>query len=738
MAKQYTKSYSPNVAADVSDWTNETNVFSKDVNTFAKSSSLTAIVDFSYFYVGWKPTVFSSIPNDATINNIKIELVARVSKQGTGDWFEMSYGYNVPATGTSFSDDILTYKNERPANDQNSDFGTSFTSVPHNLAKKPTVSQLKNGGLFTKHSLAQNRAFVSQEVHIAYFLLTVDYTVPEYTITINNSVGGTATGMGTYESGAKATLTATANPGYKFTAWSDGNQENPRIITVNGNASYTPVFEPVSYVTYDSIFNFQKWKNEGITSGMNVNISNISNTGFTMTITDSNDPMTNTTPTMSVVAGQRYVLEFDTDIADAFQPFIFYCINENNNSWTQAGGGGTHTDGTPTYNQKRIEFTPTTNWISLRFDIDGSVGRSGHFSNFRIYPAGHDYMSTTVAAEDRTDFGSWSMTTPIRTGYRFLGWYTQPNGGGTKYTSSSAFPTTETILYSHWEIAKYTITFKNQDGTTIKSSTVQSGTSLGTLPAVSREGYTFAGWIPCAPAVKTDGSVLDSYLYDGNTAYPLDTKYKYTNNLSIHIEAYMEDWVDIKSRQIMSCTEGGGWGLGYQANTKVNNVESHGFEVHTGSGYTGYDLKFGTEGMYTNNKWHSFDIVFSNGVIEIFVDGVSKGSRTASGSSISYNSSNTIFVGAEAGTSTSSPGGNYFKGLISNVFIANQGTRLIVETGTSSNTAITESVDYYPIWRLNSEQKKNQIYIGDKLIKEIYIGTNKVKEVYIGTTKIYG
>ena len=54
---------------------------------------------------------------------------------------------------------------------------------------------------------------------------------------------GTVTGGGTYEHGATATLTATANLGYKFVKWNDNVTTNPRSVTVTGAASYTANFE---------------------------------------------------------------------------------------------------------------------------------------------------------------------------------------------------------------------------------------------------------------------------------------------------------------------------------------------------------------------------------------------------------------------------------------------------------------------------------------------------------------
>lgn len=73
---------------------------------------------------------------------------------------------------------------------------------------------------------------------------------PKYTITVtaNNDAYGPVTGGGTYDSAATATLTATANEGYKFVNWNDGNANNPRIVTVTANASYTANFEELAGV----------------------------------------------------------------------------------------------------------------------------------------------------------------------------------------------------------------------------------------------------------------------------------------------------------------------------------------------------------------------------------------------------------------------------------------------------------------------------------------------------------
>ena len=57
-----------------------------------------------------------------------------------------------------------------------------------------------------------------------------------------NSTMGTATGGGSYTTGQSITLKATAGSGYRFTGWNDGSDENPRQVTVLGDATYIASF----------------------------------------------------------------------------------------------------------------------------------------------------------------------------------------------------------------------------------------------------------------------------------------------------------------------------------------------------------------------------------------------------------------------------------------------------------------------------------------------------------------
>lgn len=73
----------------------------------------------------------------------------------------------------------------------------------------------------------------------------------QYKLTVTAGTGGTVSGGGTYNYNASATLKATANSGYHFVKWSDGNTSATRIVTVTKDATYTATFEQDPYLNLD-------------------------------------------------------------------------------------------------------------------------------------------------------------------------------------------------------------------------------------------------------------------------------------------------------------------------------------------------------------------------------------------------------------------------------------------------------------------------------------------------------
>jgi hypothetical protein len=54
---------------------------------------------------------------------------------------------------------------------------------------------------------------------------------------------GTVDNGGKYAYNSEVIISATANNGYRFVEWNDGNTENPRTITVTQDSTFTALFE---------------------------------------------------------------------------------------------------------------------------------------------------------------------------------------------------------------------------------------------------------------------------------------------------------------------------------------------------------------------------------------------------------------------------------------------------------------------------------------------------------------
>lgn len=314
------------------------------------------------------------------------------------------------------------------------------------------LSSVKDAGCFSYNNATHIRNLIDSSLirsYTIYFSVDWTYTLPTYKISLSASGGGTVSGAGTYDVGTSAMIKATPNAGYKFVKWSDGNTSATRTITRTTsdisanvtNLSYTAYFElDKVYVTYDSIFNFRRWADNNLTSWDLIEVSNITDTGFTGKALVDDAYTLECRPLIQVEAGKTYTFECATT-GGGFEFFIFNC--NSSGAWADFTYGNTN----------KFNFTPSTSYISIRCDVVGT-GTVVNFSNFKMYPADCSYMSGTVAAADRSDCNSWSMPTPTREGYTFKGWNTKPDGSGTTYTSASAFPSSDLVLYSQWELQK--------------------------------------------------------------------------------------------------------------------------------------------------------------------------------------------------------------------------------------------------------------------------------------------
>lgn len=114
------------------------------------------------------------------------------------------------------------------------------------------------------------------------------------------------------------------------------------------------------------------------------------------------------------------------------------------------------------------------------------------------------YGGTYGTLPDATINGSWDIR---RTGHTFLGWFTSATSGNQVYPATEYNLVTSSTVYAHWVANKYHASFntnaaslyKGAEDILISSGSLDEreityGLTYGTMPVITKPGYTFDGW----------------------------------------------------------------------------------------------------------------------------------------------------------------------------------------------------------------------------------------------------
>ena len=87
------------------------------------------------------------------------------------------------------------------------------------------------------------------------------------------------------------------------------------------------------------------------------------------------------------------------------------------------------------------------------------------------------------------------LETPFKAGYTFVGWYDNMQYNGEIYQNGGIWNKYNAItLYARWNPNQYYIHFDGYGSENLEDKVVTYDSPIGTLPTLSREGYTFVGW----------------------------------------------------------------------------------------------------------------------------------------------------------------------------------------------------------------------------------------------------
>ena len=134
---------------------------------------------------------------------------------------------------------------------------------------------------------------------------------------------------------------------------------------------------------------------------------------------------------------------------------------------------------------------------------------------------------STVKDKTVTFDGTYgTLTTPTKSGYKFLGWYTAKSGGTQISEKTKVTIASDQKLYAHWAIGYCKITFNVNGGngqSQLQAITVQYGTKIGDQLSKRKPGaqkYThFTGWYDAKTGGKKYGNDAVAPNKDALTLY---------------------------------------------------------------------------------------------------------------------------------------------------------------------------------------------------------------------------
>ena len=142
--------------------------------------------------------------------------------------------------------------------------------------------------------------------------------------------------------------------------------------------------------------------------------------------------------------------------------------------WYTEAENGTKIDENTIINGENTYYAHWLENITVTFDADGGT----------VSPNTRTFSPNTAIGE---------LPIPTKTGYTFIGWYSDDTEQATEVTDETVFSTSTTI-YARW-VEDITVTFNASGGNvSINSKSFTPNTAIGELPIPTKTGFIFLGW----------------------------------------------------------------------------------------------------------------------------------------------------------------------------------------------------------------------------------------------------
>ena len=427
-------------------------------------------------------------------------------------------------TGTMSPDNLNASANVVIA--QMSDANGSFNN-PTELGRVTTntngniVAHIPNvsAGQYMVRVISTNYPMVGQNIQ-SISIVNLTYLI---SASANPSEGGTVSGAGEYEEGASCTLTATANPGYTFTNWT----ENGNVVSTNASYTFNVVdsrnlVANFSLNTYTVAVSANPTNSGTVTGGSTYNygqsctVSATAATGYTFTNWTENGSVVSTDAnyTFTVNANRNLVANFTLNTYTV-------AVSANPTNGGTVTGGNTYNYGQScTVNATAATGYTFTNWTengsvvstdaNYTFTVNANRNLVAHFTlnTYTIAVSANPTNGGTVTGGNTYNYGqSCTVNATAATGYTFTNW--TENGSVVSNNANYTFTVEgNRNLVAHFTAITYTITVTanpSNSGTVTGGGTYNHGQSC-TVIATSTDGYTFLNWTENGSVVSNNAN----------------------------------------------------------------------------------------------------------------------------------------------------------------------------------------------------------------------------------------
>ncbi len=308
-------------------------------------------------------------------------------------------------------------------------------------------------------------------------------------------------------------------------------------------------------VTFDNIVDMNAWQNSAAFKG-NANVSEVTNTGFSVSNTANGSEKTVESTYFAVEPGKQYKVDIDIT-GDSWDVYFFFCntngdwidFTDSGNRYSYGGGG----------NASQIFTAPNkSEVVKAKIRVDANEKTTDHtvnFENIRVYeydgisPIEVEPSNAFISADSK--FGT--LPTPTKEGFTFLGWYDESD---TLITADSIVPNDSDYLVpltSKWQLADTALDADTpviDFGTPISISAVSNDTifnkaataysATANIVGVSTDGSTYSS--------SVNGSYGTFKVENGNVVYTPTTVINGIETVYYHAQLDAVDTTVVKNQ----------------------------------------------------------------------------------------------------------------------------------------------------------------------------------------------